>query len=1072
MYSQQDVKRNIKPVTSIKLDPYYAQSQMKQNLPFQPPIFKDKTCEYWRVKLEAYLKPRVHYSVTEDEFRHVKRVLLTTLEQYIGPTRVYDLDEVVEGIEGVSESMTLNTSPSWPLTNRYKTKREALESQEVCDMIALQWDDWLSDNPVAIPVLHHAKDELLPLEKVFKPRPFYSVDAITNANSARLVADFNNQAMGHVQSPLLMGFNPMKGGIHALYQKHDQRKYHLPGDISAMDASKQLWMSRMKIEIRAHFFAKHYSGAQLDAVISRLRSMYSALDQAYCIASDGKFHARFGQTVTGHRATLEDNSLDMWMVFELAFLRMQMQEKPIMSIVGDDSILSVNNQFCLSTFVSTLKTIGYTYTPPTKTSTDYAFVPLEEVEFLKFRFWRSRNGRYVARYNEDRILAILKYQKHKDLCLSEKLNSCLIMTCSTPQFAQIHAYAMQLVQIGAISRESLLTPVAVSHLVHGFEGICNADPGIKLLYYKYKPNLIKFKQALINTTAMEDTVAAENPVEGDMFATLHADNEVQTHAPVTHKPGEALVRKLLHPPSSVPEFCGLPTNDARSQVCLEWRNMELMNTPYVFDVVENKVRALTPEEMKDLDLAFLIPNGARVKSIAFVKNPSNGVMTQDLNNAMIEQLYNFKSWPRDVNLYRSMYKSTTFYLNATMFNNTGMVVGNQFNPNILFAGTLLTLAHSNPELFYALVQGGYKRGHFKKTTAVNRTHVEHWERFPHYHRTELLRRLNMSPNDMLHLDPNTNHQVIGLGRLGTSPGIQNVPSTSQILGNSMRSLGTQAREGMFSIQRLNTISPAWQAGSNTFDAPADYEYTGLYQCWSAEVEGVLDNLIVQPYEENAPEGTVAGGTHALYDTLWTKDMTWSWVRFSGLSVNISGPTTQLLIKKTYCGYEVQPCMASAWAGMMKLGPKPDLAAMQAMMDGFFELKDVMPARYNFWGTIASLAAKGLKTFGTGILTNMLQGTTKKGAKSGVSKAVTAAKKVMSTPGMRRKRDADTSRVAALERRIADLTTKLEAVGMGGQQQRRRGNNGNSGNSREQRKNRGVPVDDYIRRRNPKHKPSQ
>ena len=82
---------------------------------------------------------------------------------------------------------------------------------------------------------------------------------------------------------------------------------------------------------------------------------------------------------------------------------------------------------------------------------------------------------------------------------------------------------------------------------------------------------------------------------------------------------------------------------------------------------------------------------------------------------------------------------------------------------------------------------------------------------------------------------------------------------------------------------------------------------------------------------------------------------------------------QLVIKKVYTGYEVQAAPLSAFSGLMKLAPKPDLTAMQAMMDAFYELKDAFPVKYNFLGTLASIAAKGLKTFGTGLLKELVGG---------------------------------------------------------------------------------------------------
>jgi len=528
------------------------------------------------------------------------------------------------------------------------------------------------------------------------------------------------------------------------------------------------------------------------------------------------------------------------------------------------------------------------------------------------------------------------------------------------------------------------------------------------------------------------SIPVENPVDVDLFSNLHNDSEVQTSTD-KHSAKDAVIRKCLHPPSAVPEFSGLPTNDARTQVVIEWRNMEVMSSPRVYDKnpespTFNKCVELTSDQLKTYDYGFLMPTGARVKHIGFVRNTTDPLrrMEQDNAGVGIEQLYDFVNWRADANLYRPVAKSTTIYPNMTMFNNTGMVVGNQFNPNILFAGSLIALSNENPALFYKMVSTLFQMGSVKVTREPEK--IERWFKIPHYHRTEVLKNLNLSPTDHLDLDPNTNHQVIGVGKLSPDSGVQNFPTSSQILGNSLRSYGGKATDGAFSIQRLNTITPAWLAGSNTFNSPQPYEISGLYQCWKAEVMGGTNEIFMEPFYENSSIGTPVAGARALYDTLWSKDMTWSYVLFTGLSLNPQpGTMSNLLIKKTYSIYEVQPCMASAWAGMIKLGPKPDLMVMEAMMDGFFELKDVMPAKYNFWGTIASLASSGLRTFGTSLLTQLAS----KLAKGGSSKSTTKVSKKSTDNDTKTKGASGNSndKVKSLERQLKQLTQSVSRMGV-------------------------------------------
>lgn len=466
-----------------------------------------------------------------------------------------------------------------------------------------------------------------------------------------------------------------------------------------------------------------------------------------------------------------------------------------------------------------------------------------------------------------------------------------------------------------------------------------------------------------------------NPIEADMFSDLHTDTEVQTSAAITD-PQTAVIRKLVHPPSAVPGFCGLPTNDTRSQVVLEWRNMELLNLPYIFDYTAGAVRAVTAADLTQFDYAFLCVNGARVLNIPFIFNPTaGGTLQPDYNNVMTQSLYNWANWNSDANLFRPIYKSQTFYLNATAFNDTGMVTGNQFNPNILFSGTLLSFSSEQPQNFYGFVVDNVKNGRYsaRPLKGLDRQFIENWEVFPHYHRMELLRLTNSNPTDVLNLDPNTTIQVINLGTVGANTSFPSpVPNNSQILSNSLRSLGCKAKEGMFTVQRLNTVSPAWQSATNTSRGGTVTDpYIGLYQCYQYTIDNTgLGHFV--PFIDNCPIGTTSANLPILYDTLWSKDMTFSWVRFSGLSLNSqTSVSTQLLIRKVYSGYEVQPTVTSSWSGMMKLAPKPDLLTMQALMDAYYELKDAMPARYNFWGALGSIAAQGLATFGSSLLENIM-----------------------------------------------------------------------------------------------------
>lgn len=527
-----------------------------------------------------------------------------------------------------------------------------------------------------------------------------------------------------------------------------------------------------------------------------------------------------------------------------------------------------------------------------------------------------------------------------------------------------------------------------------------------------------------------------NSVDVDLFneMQMQGDSEVQTKA-VSTNPQIAFIQKCIHPPSALPGYLGIPTNDARSQVCLEWRRMNLNNTPYFYDFGTSKVRAVLSADLGQFDYAFLHVNGCRVMSIPFIYNVTKNTMTQDLNNVQTISQYNWKQWHVDANLHRVVYKSTTHTLNATAFNNTGIVVGNQFNPSLLFVGVASQFADSQPTNFRRWVKDMLAIGHFQITSdAVER---ETYNTFPKHIREDVNEFCSLKSGTALNINPDAKIQILNLGAavVGAAAAESLVPSNDAILQNSLRSYGGKALEGAFSVQRLNTIAPAWCNSSNTVNT-VSAPFPGLFYCYSYDI-GTDGAGHFVAFTENAAIGDASTALKTLQDTMWTSDMTMSWVKFSGLSLNPTAgtagyPSTQLMAIKQYIGIEVQPTPISAWSAMMKLGPKPDLQSLQALMDGFYELKDVLPARYNFWGTLGSIAAQGLKTFGSSILENLMKG--------GGSKSESTSKNRKSKKEVAEVRDVDHKEDAVnkkLDMLMSAFTKSMQVRGKSASRKQRR-----------------------------------
>ncbi len=467
-----------------------------------------------------------------------------------------------------------------------------------------------------------------------------------------------------------------------------------------------------------------------------------------------------------------------------------------------------------------------------------------------------------------------------------------------------------------------------------------------------------------------------NPIELDMFTDLQrphgdvmdgADTETQ-NATMPLDPALAFLTKCIHPPSAVGGYLGLPTNDTRAQVTPEYPFVGIMKTPRILDYSNALVRDTTPEDLVTFNYAILNTNGGRVLGIPFIYNRTvtgpptpqlpNSEMQQDFNNVMTTEVYNFDNFANDVMTYRTAYKSMTAYMNATQFNDTGMVTGAQFNPPLLFAGTVIQMNTEKPDLFYDFMLSEHVRCGKVVIGKKHPDYLEHKKKYhalPRYVVSELREQLGIDGDDLPSLDPNTTIQVVHFGAV--RQGVSIVPTPSQLMAMSERSWTGKAKEGAFVVQRLNTLTPEWLTAGNT----NNNETNGLYLCYQFFKDSTGDTHFV-PFYDNTVVGTPGANLPVLRDTLWSKDMTWSWTIFQGLSLNpqTAGTTEQLLIFKYLLGLELQPSPSSAFAGLTKLAPKPDAGAMQALMARFYAEKDCKPACYNFLGGLASALGPILK----------------------------------------------------------------------------------------------------------------
>jgi len=443
--------------------------------------------------------------------------------------------------------------------------------------------------------------------------------------------------------------------------------------------------------------------------------------------------------------------------------------------------------------------------------------------------------------------------------------------------------------------------------------------------------------------------STENSTDLDMFNNLRTSSEYQANEKVAG-PEASFIQKCMHPPSAIPNFHGLPTNDTRSQVTAEYRGIRLNRS---FKYAAGDIGSDPKNLASTSKIALLSPNSARTVAYQFIWDDDLNGWRQDVNNVYVNSSYDFNRWQYDARLYRPSYKSITTYLNATYFNNTGMVVGNQFNPAVLFAGTLLSFMYRFPQESLEFVNQNYKvlpKRKSDKSTLPASWAQDYDNRYRYSERDGTT--YDRGSVQLLSLDPSTNIQVVNLGS-NSAPSLAGnfpVPTPDQVLQNSERSAGYKAMEGTFSVQRQNTIAPKWLSATNIRQTNPEppINVDGLYICYAYWLDA-LNIAHYVPFNELDSNNRVAFNL----DTQWTSDMTWSWTVYEGLTLNQNALSTgvpyEILLIKFYLGLEIQPTNNSAWSGMTKLAPRPDLQAMQLLQEMNYTLKDVLPCKYNAGG---------------------------------------------------------------------------------------------------------------------------
>lgn len=466
--------------------------------------------------------------------------------------------------------------------------------------------------------------------------------------------------------------------------------------------------------------------------------------------------------------------------------------------------------------------------------------------------------------------------------------------------------------------------------------------------------------------------------------------------------GAAYVSKVTHPPTAMPsDYQGRPDCSQSNVVLMEVKSEMNISPILTLPVNSNSTQTLNPSS-----ILFVQSSGMYVSNYVFYISPttlsprsavqpcsqqSTGnqpAIAQANPPATLNQGYQFGNFARDVACFRSTYKSTTYYLNATNFNNQGTVTTAKFKPSIIHSNNATQYMrlhhHENPKL---------KTPHnisVSNRNLINALKLAVGANQPDSKQDKIKFRHNKQDDD--------GYDVVDESRSNDKENLNDYPfsyafqiwdwgfrsgqddfsallnnssniyantflpsNASEILVMSPKACTRPAKEGAFVVQQqIGEIMEWTEVSESVTTGIADPP--GLQLCLVRIYAPEQQIFYYQPlYATNN-----SNVQHALRacDTPWN-NLDWSFTLFEGLTTpsNLS-PTMSgvpYITLKTFAGMEMQVNPNSSLVSFQRTLPLPDHDAI-AMAVGIMHARpDSLPAAANDLGTIAMTAIKYLPT---------------------------------------------------------------------------------------------------------------
>jgi len=405
--------------------------------------------------------------------------------------------------------------------------------------------------------------------------------------------------------------------------------------------------------------------------------------------------------------------------------------------------------------------------------------------------------------------------------------------------------------------------------------------------------------------------------------------------------GAAWCRKYEHPPAATPsDYAGIPDANNSPSVRTEYRSVQDVQTYQSGSTVTNFNKVL-----------FLQLPSAIVPALAF-KYDTSGARSQlpedVIHNSSIGARQHLQSYSSG----RLAYKSCTYTLNATDFNNQGTVSVAQFRPNVarytyqLLSAYLKSRMH--PKKFETLI---------RKISAPSKIKEEDEDDL------EIISRVTLKDN-VKSATVGNSFLVLKVGKIPV-----NSTDVAQLSPNAdVR----PAREGAFVVQRLSQPTTPYHDYVLDNTTLPTYPPTPFATIASQVLLEVEDPLNPTQYEYILLNDNYYASTgNTVYEDVDFFDMTCAWVHFEGLSVQPASTTATTVTPpyitvKSITGLEAQALPGSQFTVFQENCAMPDRQALDFAALTAHGRLDALPAKFNFWGALAS----GLLAAAPGIVSTL------------------------------------------------------------------------------------------------------